>query len=45
VHAGDEVSVEVDNNGTLIAGDPCWILGQQLRARPIHILNTIVISY
>jgi hypothetical protein len=42
VSAGHEVLVEVDNTIALIVSDPCGILGQQLRPRPIHLLYIII---
>jgi hypothetical protein len=42
VHAGHNVLIEVNNNILLIVGDLQGILEQQLRPRPIHILNIIV---
>jgi len=45
MHAGYKVLMEVDNNSALIAGHPERILGQQLRPQPIHLLNTINITY
>ncbi len=41
--ADDEVFMDVDDNGVLIARDPQGILGQQLRPRPIHLLNISII--
>jgi hypothetical protein len=40
-HTGHEVLMEVDVNILLIVGDPQGILGQQLRPRPITLLNII----
>jgi hypothetical protein len=41
VSAGHEILVEVDDTIVLIVSDPCGILGQQLRPRPIHLLYII----
>jgi hypothetical protein len=42
VFAGLEVLVEVGDASVLIIGDQRGILGQQLRPRPIHLLNIIL---
>ncbi len=44
VHAGHEVLMEVGNNSLLIDGDPKGILDQQLRPRPILLLNIPIIK-
>jgi len=43
VRAGHSVLAETDDNLALIVGNPQGILGQQLRPRPIHLSNIIVI--
>jgi hypothetical protein len=43
VRAGHEVSMEVDNNISLIGGDPQGILEQKHPPRPMHLLNIIII--
>ncbi len=43
VRAGHEVSMEVDDNISLIVEDPQGILEHQHRPRPIHLLNTITL--
>ncbi len=40
---GHKVLMEVDDNICLILGDLQGILDQQLRPRPIHLLNIIII--
>jgi hypothetical protein len=37
--AGHKVLIEVEDNISLIAGDPQGFLNQQPRPRPIHLLN------
>ncbi len=41
--ANDEVFMDIDDNGVLIARDPRRILGRQLTPRPIHLLNISII--
>jgi hypothetical protein len=41
VHAHHEVLMEVNDNGSLIVDDAQGIPGQQLRPRPLHLLNII----
>ncbi len=41
-HAGREVLGELDNTSALIVGNPCGILGQQLKTRAIYLLNIII---
>jgi hypothetical protein len=41
VRAGDEVLMEVDDNGAMIVGDPEGILGQKLRPHQTYLLNII----
>jgi hypothetical protein len=41
--ANDEVFMDADDNGVLIARDPQGILDHQLRPRPIHLLNISII--
>ena len=43
VHGGHYVLMDVDNHRKPTVGDLHGILGQQLRPRPIHLLNTIII--
>jgi len=40
---GHEVFEKVDDNNSLIVGDPRGILGQQFRPCPAHLLNIIII--
>jgi hypothetical protein len=42
--ADHKVLLEVDDNTLLIVGDAQWILDQQLRSRPIHLLNFIILK-
>jgi hypothetical protein len=44
VRASHEVLMEVDDNCALIVGNPQGILDLQLRPRPMHLLNIIIIS-
>ncbi len=39
MHAGHEVSTEIDDNSTLIVGDLQGILGHQLRPHKIHLYS------
>ncbi len=39
--AGDEVLMEVDDNGAMIVGGPEWILGQRLTPHQTYLLNII----
>jgi len=43
VHVSHDVLMEVDNNSSLIVGDPQGVLGQQLRPRSIYLFNIIII--
>jgi len=43
VRAGHDVRMEVDDNISLIVVNPHGIFDQQLRSRPIHLLNIIII--
>ncbi len=45
LHVGHKVLKKVDDNSVPIVGDPQWILGQQLRHHPIHVLNIIIILF
>jgi hypothetical protein len=46
VRAGHDVLMEVDDNISPIVVNPHGIFDQQLRSRPIHLLNiTIIIDY
>ncbi len=42
--AGREVLVDVDDNSSLIVGNPRGILGHQLKHQPIYSLNIIFIN-
>jgi hypothetical protein len=42
VRADRKVLMEVDYSSSLIFGNPQGILSQQLRPRPIHLLNIII---
>jgi hypothetical protein len=43
VHAGREVLSEADSNSVLIIGDPQGIYSQQLRPRPVYLLNIFIL--
>ncbi len=43
MHAGHEVLMDIDGASALIVGNPRGILDQQLRARPICLINIIII--
>jgi hypothetical protein len=45
MRVGRKVLMEVDDSILLIFGDPQGILVQQLRPRPIHLLNGTIIIY
>jgi hypothetical protein len=43
VRASHKVLMQVDGKALLIAGNPQWILDQQLRPHLLHIFNIVII--